>query len=195
MVPERNRFSRPPTIDMSSKAVTYVLFEVAGTTYAVNSSDVQHIDMLEQVTLVPNANPAVDGVVFSRGQVIPALNLRSRFGFPRTQPTIRTRIILVNVQNRVVGLVVDSAREFRNISEDAMRPIEETLTGVSGNYLKAAATISDRLVLLLDLDKVLNLEAVEPQALELPNPEALTRLPSPSNSVQSTALYAHAKNS
>jgi purine-binding chemotaxis protein CheW len=178
---------------MSPNPVTFVLFEVAGTTYAVNSADVQHIDMLEQVTLVPNANPAVDGVVFSRGQVIPALNLRSRFGFPRTQPTIRTRIIFVKVQNRVVGLVVDSAREFRNMSKDTMRAIEETLTGVNGNYLKAAATVGDRLVLLLDLDKVLNLEAIEPQALELPHAQALPPLAAQPKSDQISPLYAHAK--
>jgi len=153
---------------MSAKSETYVLFEVAGTNYGIRSADVQHIEMLERITLVPNANPAVDGVVFSRGQVIPALNLRARFGFPRAAQTIRTRIVFVQIQRRLVGLIADSAREFRNILIDAVRPIEETLTGINGNYLKAVATVGDRLVLLLDLEKVLNLEIVEPSLLELP---------------------------
>ena len=55
---------------------SYVLFELAGSIYGIPSQNVQHIDMFEHVTRVPNANPAIDGVVFSRGQVIPALNLR-----------------------------------------------------------------------------------------------------------------------
>src|SRR3954468_2917446 len=94
---------------------TYVFFELAGTSYAVSSREVQHIDMLEHVTPVPNTAPAVDGVVFSRGQVIPALNLRVRFGLPRQAPTARTRLIFLVVQDRVVALIVDAAREFRKI--------------------------------------------------------------------------------
>src|SRR4051812_41644167 len=146
---------------MANDFETYVLFELAGTTYGVASSSVQHIEMLEHVTLVPNAHAAIDGVVFSRGQVIPALNLRARFGFPREERHVRTRILFVQVQQRTVGLVVDSAREFRKISAEAIRPIQEALTGVSGNYLKGLTTVNDRLILLLDLDAVLNLDKDE----------------------------------
>ena len=140
----------------------YVLFAVAGATYGVPSNDVRHIEMLAHVTLVPNANPAIDGVVFSRGQVIPALNLRTRFGFPREEPTPRTRLVFVQVRERTVGLIVDSAREFLRIPADATRPITETLTGISGNYLRAVAKLEDRLILLLDLDQVLDVDKFEP---------------------------------
>src|ERR1700760_2755055 len=120
---------------------SYVLFELAGNLWARPSRSVRHIDMFEHVTVVPNANPAIDGVVFSRGQVIPALNLRTRFGFPREQNSVRTRVIFANIHDRTVGLIVDSAREFRNVSTDDIRPIEETLTGINGKYLKAATKI------------------------------------------------------
>lgn len=143
---------------MRTESDTYVLFELAGTTYALASSSVQHIDMLEHVTVVPNAHPAIDGVVFSRGQVIPALNLRVRFGFPREVPTMRTRILFAQVPPRVVGLVVDSAREFRKVSPADIRPIGEALTGVAGVYLKGVTTINKTLVLILGLENVLNLE-------------------------------------
>ena len=105
---------------------------------------------------------AVDGVVFSRGQVIPALNLRARFGFPRTENTSRTRLIFLKNEKRTVALIVDSAREFRGIPTESIRPIEETLTGVNGNYVKGVATVSDRLVLLLDVAAVLKLDDNEP---------------------------------
>src|SRR3954470_7026171 len=117
---------------MSASAQSHVLFEVAGTLYGLPSESVRHIAMFEHVTLVPNANPAIDGVVFSRGQVIPALNLRTRFGFARQEKTLRTRIVFAKVHDRTVGLIVDSAREFQNVPTDSIHPIEETLTGVNG---------------------------------------------------------------
>ena len=74
---------------------TYILFSVAGTTYAVQSYQVRHMEMVEHVTPVPNAPPSVEGVVFSRGQVVPVINLRVRFGFERAQRDLRTRLLVV----------------------------------------------------------------------------------------------------
>jgi purine-binding chemotaxis protein CheW len=136
---------------------TYVLFELAGAAYGVRTRDVQHMEMIEHITPVPNTSPAVEGVVFSRGQVIPAVNLRVRFGFPREPYTTRSRLIVVQIQQRLVGLIVDAAREFSAIPDDAVRPIQEALTGLEGNYLKGFATLGERLVLLLDLEATLNL--------------------------------------
>ena len=150
-----------------NSAETYILFELAGSAYGVRSKDVLHIDMLEHITPVPNTSSAVDGVVFSRGQVIPALNLRARFGLPRIASTPRTRLIFLRHEQRTVALIVDSAREFRAIPRDTIRPIQETLTGVNGNYLQAVATLSDRLVLLLDISAVLTLDE-ESVAASLP---------------------------
>ena len=117
-----------------------------------------HIDLLEHITPVPNTAAAVDGVVFSRGQVIPALNLRARFGLPRVPHTARTRLLFIRHENRTVALIVDSAREFRSIAPEAIRPIDETLSGVSGNYVRGVATLADRLVLLLDIAAVFKVD-------------------------------------
>jgi purine-binding chemotaxis protein CheW len=146
---------------------TYILFELAGSLYGVRSEDVQHVDMLEHVTPVPNAAPSVDGVVFSRGNVIPALNLRARFGLPREPHTRRTRLIFLKVRQRVVALIVDASQDFRRIPPDTIRPIGETLHGIDGNYVKGVATVKDRLVLLLDVGAVLKLDeiAIPPAAL------------------------------
>jgi chemotaxis signal transduction protein len=146
---------------MSDDRQSYVLFELAGSVYGIPSQTVQHIEMFEHVTLVPNANPAIDGVVFSRGQVIPALNLRTRFGFPRLEKSLRTRIIFVSAHERTVGLIVDGAKEFQTLPAGSIRPIEETLTGINGRYLRAVTKIGDRLVLILDLDAVLNVDDVQ----------------------------------
>jgi purine-binding chemotaxis protein CheW len=141
---------------------TYIIFELGGAAYGLRSADVLHIEMLEHVTPVPNTASAVDGVVFSRGQVIPALNLRARFGFPREPHTPRTRLIFVRVHQRTVALIVDAAREFRKIPAATIRPIEETLHGINGNYVQGVATVGERLVLLLDVVAVLNLDDAAP---------------------------------
>ena len=147
---------------------SYILFELANTTYAVPSRDVQHMEMIEHITPVPNAPAHVEGVVFSRGQVVPAINLRLRFGFPRTSYTLRSRLMVVQVGPRRVGLIVDAAREFRNISAEAIKPPHESITGLSGQYLAGIANIGDRVVLLLNIPEVIKsgTEVSEPALAE-----------------------------
>ena len=134
---------------------TFILFNVFDTTYAVRSRDVAHVEMVEQVTAVPNAAHFVDGVVFSRGQVVPALNLRARFGFEKAPYDIRTRLLVVNADGRSVGLIVDAAREFASIDDAAIHPPGSAITGASGRYLEGVANLGERLVLILDLGEVL----------------------------------------
>jgi purine-binding chemotaxis protein CheW len=142
----------------------FILFELSGTTYGVRSRFVQQIEMIDDVASVPNAHPAVEGVVLVRGQVIPALNLRTRFGFEKIERDLRSRLVVINTEKRVVGLVVDTAREFIKISTDSIEPPPEALTGLSGHYLEGVATIGERMILILNLDAVLDLEyEVEPQ--------------------------------
>src|SRR6186997_3083577 len=102
---------------MAESSDYYILFTVAGTAYALPSQQVAHMEMVENVTRVPNAAPFVDGVVFSRGQVVPAVNLRARFGFERVPYDVRTRLVVVSSGGRSVGLVVDEGREFLRLSD------------------------------------------------------------------------------
>jgi len=145
----------------------FILFELAGTTYGVRSRFVQQIEMIDDVAAVPNAHSAVDGVVLVRGQVIPALNLRARFGFDRVERNLRSRLVVINTGERVVGLIVDTAREFKKIPLESIEPPPDALTGLSGKYLEGIATIDKRMILVLNLDAVLDLEyEVGPQASE-----------------------------
>ena len=135
---------------------TFIVLGVAGTTYAVHSREVQHMEMVEDVTRVPNAAPFVDGVVFSRGQVVPAVNLRARFGFERQAYDVRTRLVVVNTGGRSVGLVVDEAREFLRLSDSSIAPPQESLAGLSSQYVEGIASLNGRLILVLNLENLLN---------------------------------------
>ena len=136
----------------------FILFELAGTTYGVRSGSVQQIDMIESVTAVPNAHPALEGVVLVRGQVIPAINLRTRFGFDKINRDLRSRLVVINSGARTVGLIVDTAREFLKIPAESIEPPPDALTGLSGRYLEGIATINERPILVLNLDAVLDLD-------------------------------------
>ena len=138
---------------------TYILLNVMGTTYALRSSQVQHMEMVEQVTRVPNAAPFVDGVVFSRGQVVPAVNLRARFGFERAPYDIRTRLVVVNVGGRQVGLIVDDGREFLRLPVDAITPPQDALAGLSSQYVEGIVSLNGRLILVLNLENLLDFSA------------------------------------
>jgi chemotaxis signal transduction protein len=134
---------------------TYILFMIAGTSYATPSQRVRHIEMVDEVTAVPNAPPHVEGVVFSRGQVVPVVNLRVRFGFERAARDIRARLLVVESAGRTVGLLVDEAREFTGIPDSAIQPPNAAISGLSGHYIKGVATLGERIVLVLDVDDVI----------------------------------------
>lgn len=136
---------------------TFVIFTLAGTTYGVRSNLVQQMEMIEHITPVPNAAPAVEGVVFSRGRVIPAINLRVRFGFERIPIELQTRLVITNLDGRTIGLIVDRAREFISIPSDVIQPPNEAISGLSGKYLEGIATPGDRIILILNLNEVINL--------------------------------------
>ena len=135
-------------------AQAYIMFGVAGTTYALRSHDVLHIEMLEHVTPVPNAPAFVEGVVFSRGQVVPVINLRARFGFERAASTLRSRLLVVQHDTRRVGLLADESREFIRIGDAAIKPPQEAIGGLSGNYLEGVATLGERIVLVLNVREI-----------------------------------------
>ncbi|HUR97659.1 MAG TPA: chemotaxis protein CheW [Pyrinomonadaceae bacterium] len=135
---------------------SFILFELAGTAYGVKSTQVQQLEMVDNITRVPNADKNVEGVVFSRGQVIPAINLRTRFGFEKIPFDLRSRLVVVKVRERTIGLIVDSAREFKNIPEESIGPPPDGLATTNGHYLSGIATVEGNAILLLDLEELIS---------------------------------------
>lgn len=144
----------------------FILFGLAGATYALRSREIQQLEMIGSITPVPNAPAFVDGVVSVRGQVVPIVNLRARFGFPRVPFDVRSRLLVVRREGRTVGFAVDSAREFTAIAADAIRPPPEAVSGLSGRYLEGIAHLGERLVLILDMTDLFSPDATEVSAPE-----------------------------
>ena len=146
----------------ASGADSYVLCELAGATYALRSDDIEQLEMVGQLTGVPNAPSFVDGVTSVRGRVIPAVNLRARFGFQRAPHDLRSRLVVVRSGGRSVGLIVDSAREFARITADTIQPPPEGLADLSSRYLRGMAHLGERLVLILDVAELLRSSEAPP---------------------------------
>ncbi len=142
--------------ETQTQSEPFILFELAETTYGIPTSVVQQMEMVEHITPVPNTPIFVEGVVFSRGQVIPAINLRVRFGFKKVDYNIRSRLIVVKTSSRTVGLIADTAREFVSINSDIVQLPPEGISGLSGRYLKGIAMLGERMVILLNVEELLN---------------------------------------
>jgi len=133
----------------------FVVFDLLSTSYGIRSSFVSRLEMVENVTPVPNAGKSLEGIVLSRGRIIPAINLRSRFGFAKAPYDLRTRLIVVEADGRTVGLIVDAAREFIRIQRSEIKPAPEAIANLSGDYLEGIATLDGRMILILKLDEIL----------------------------------------
>jgi purine-binding chemotaxis protein CheW len=145
------------TTSSESISEKFVLFELLKTTYAVRSAAVRRVEMVEQITPVPNASRSLEGVVLSQGRIIPAVNLRIRFGFDRIEYDLRTRLIVIEAEGRTVGLIVDAAREFTTLATNEIKPPPEAIANLKGDYLEGIATVNGRLILILRLEEILKI--------------------------------------
>jgi len=114
-------------------------------------------DVIITVTPVPNATESLEGVVLSRGRIIPAVNLRTRFGFSRIAYDLRTRLLVVEANGRMVGLIVDAAREFTTLAGSEIKPPPEAIANLNGDYLEGIANINGRVILVLKLEELLKI--------------------------------------
>jgi purine-binding chemotaxis protein CheW len=134
----------------------FIIFTVAGAAYAVRSEQVLQVGMIENVTRVPNAPPYVDGVQYIRGQVVPVINLRARFGMERAAYDRLSRLVVITLGKRILGLAVDSAREFLYLETDEITPPPETVVGPGVEYLEGVISLNERLILVVNLGDLFN---------------------------------------
>lgn len=141
--------------------VKVIIFRLKDEEYGVDVNQVKSIERMERITRVPNTPPFVKGVINLRGVVIPIIDLRNRFGIELLEYNDSTRIVIVNVDDVEVGLIVDAANDVIDIPINAIEPPPKVVGGVESKYLRGVAKLSNRLLILLNLDKVLNPDEVK----------------------------------
>jgi purine-binding chemotaxis protein CheW len=139
----------------SDVVLQLVSFKIGGEEFGVDILQVQEINRMLDVTRVPNAPEYIDGVINLRGKVIPIINLRRRFGMERKERDKNTRIVVVELTGKVVGFVVDAVHEVLRVPRSVTEPPPTLIGGVKAEYITAVGKLEDRLLILLDLEKVL----------------------------------------
>lgn len=141
--------------------VKVIVFRLKDEEYGVEVNQVKSIEKLEHITRVPRTPKFVKGVINLRGVVTPIIDLRKRFELEESGYSESTRIIIVAVGELEVGLIVDAANDVIDIPVDAIEPPPEVVGGVEAAYLRGVAKLDKRLLILLNLDKVLSTEEIK----------------------------------
>jgi len=136
----------------------HVVFKVAGAEYAIPASEVLQMESFTEATPVPGAPSHVAGLVQVRGRVVPVVDARARFGLPPGERTLNTRVVVGQLGSRVVGLLVDSAREVLKLEPDQLQPPPQLVAEQAQGFVKAVARVGPRLVMLIDFPRVIGEE-------------------------------------
>lgn len=132
-----------------------IVFQLQDEEYAVQVEDVGGIERLESITRVPQAANFVKGVMNLRGVVTPVIDLRIRFGMEAIDDTESTRIIIVYFEGMEVGLIVDTANDVIDIPSHLIEPAPQVIGAVDADYVEGVVKLDNRLLILLNLQKVL----------------------------------------
>jgi purine-binding chemotaxis protein CheW len=139
-------------------SVLHVVFKVGSAEYVLPAADVLQMESFSGATPIPGAKQYVAGIVQIRGRVVPVIDTRLRFGLPPADRTLDSRVVVSQLGDRTVGLVVDSAREVLKLEMDQLRPPPSMVAEQANGFVKAVAQIGPRLVMLIDLEKVVGKE-------------------------------------
>lgn len=148
-------------VNHSDDLLQLVSFVVENEEFGVDILRVQEIIRPIQVTRVPNAPSFVEGVINLRGRIIPVVDLRKRFGFDARERDSDTRIVVVELQDKVIGFMTDAVKEVIRINQDVIEPPPDLAVGIDAHYIRSVAKLDDRLLILLDLDAVISKEEVK----------------------------------
>ncbi|CAM3749870.1 chemotaxis protein CheW [Alkalicoccus chagannorensis] len=138
-----------------------IVFQLKDEEYGVEVEQVRSIERVQHITRVPSTPVFVEGVINLRGVVTPIIDLRQRFSIDKADHTETTRVIIVSVGHMDVGLIVDAANDVIDIPGNSIEPPPEVVGGVEADYIRGVAKLDKRLLILLNLEKVLNPKEIE----------------------------------
>lgn len=153
-----------------------VAFCLQGEEFAVDIQKVREVLKLTQITPLPQSLDFIEGVINLRGEVIPVVDLRKRFRIAGSNQSVDARIIIVEIEESLVGLIVDSVTEVLHLSGAAVDPPPRRLAGTRTEFISGVGKLGDRLIIILDIDRILSTEEqVELEQLVVDGPKE--RLP------------------
>lgn len=140
------------------REVQLVLFKMSGRDFGVEIRQVREINRVGEITRVPKAPDFLEGVMNLRGRIVPVVDLKKRFKLPPAEQTSQSRIIIAEVGDQFIGLWVDRVSEVLKVPPQAVAPPPEMVLTIAGEYLSGLVEVQDRLVILLNLSRILRLD-------------------------------------
>jgi purine-binding chemotaxis protein CheW len=140
-----------------SEELQLVCFKVAKEEYAVNIMKVQEIIRVTEITSVPKAKDYMKGIINLRGTVVPVVNMHMRFGFKTPQNQEQCRIVVVNINGKATGLIVDSVTEVLRTLKTQFEPAPSSVSGIDGKFIEAIGKLNGgkRILILINVDSLL----------------------------------------
>jgi len=143
------------------KDLQVVGFRIGNETFGVRIASVREIVRVPEITTVPSAPETVEGVINLRGKIIPVMDLRKRFGHVDIQPDKKNRILVVELQNKLVGLIVNAASEVLKIPPSEIEAPGSVFAEGESSYVTVVGKLKGRLIILLDVSKLLHQQEVK----------------------------------
>jgi purine-binding chemotaxis protein CheW len=142
-------------------------FTVRGDEYAVEIQKVREVINFRELTQLPKAPSFVKGIINLRGEVIPVIDLREKFGLTHEAYSPLTSVVIVEIGRKAVGVVVDSVRHVIRVAPGELAPSPPFVGGLSGRFVSGVAKLGERLIVVLDMDRILTAdEMIELHSLE-----------------------------
>lgn len=135
-----------------------VTFRLGTELYGINISKVREIIKVIEITSVPKAYYFVEGLINLRGVIVPVIDLRKMFEITSIGEDKENRIVVVEVNDRILGILVDSVSEVMKLNTDNIEPVPATLSGIDNKYLGGVGKVDDQILIILKIEKVLSSE-------------------------------------
>ena len=152
------------SIEKSKPAIAeeqFLTFRLCGQEYGISALKVQEIKCWERVTPIPNSPSYIRGVLNLRGLIVPVIDLRLRFNLEETEYTPVTAIVVVNIGERLAGLVVDSVSDVIEVGEGQRCAAPDFEGHQNREFISGLAEIDGKLLILLDIDRMINPESLD----------------------------------
>lgn len=135
----------------------YVIFKIKDEEYGVDIMKVKEVSEFKKSTSIPNSPSFVDGIINLRGDITPIISLKKKFNIPVEKGyDDSSRIIVVNMNDKLVGFAVDEASQVISIDDSNIDPPPEIVAGLDRRYINGIGKLQDRIVIILDLERVLS---------------------------------------
>ncbi len=138
-----------------------ITFSLGLEEFAVDILEVKEIIRMMDASRIPRSLDFVEGVINLRNVVIPIIDLRKRFSMSEKEPDSNTRIIVIEISELLVGFIVDSVSEVFSIDPNDIEPAPSVVSGVDSDYIRGVGKLNEKLLILLDIEKLLSVDEVE----------------------------------